>query len=153
NSILLLIATAVLWSMGGILIKTTALHPIGIAGARSLIAGLLLIVYSRKLRFIWTRGQFIAAFSLAGTVVLFVTATKMTTAANAILLQYTAPVYVAILSGPLLNEKIGRRDWWTLVAVIGGMVLFFIEKVSLENFYGNIIAVLSGITFAGTALG
>jgi drug/metabolite transporter (DMT)-like permease len=153
NSVLILIITALLWSTGGILIKSISMHPLAIAGARSTIAAIVLILLAPRLKFIWTKAQFLAGASLALTVLLFVIATKMTTAANAILLQYTAPVYVALLSGPLLGEKIKRRDWWTLAIVIGGMVLFFVDKVSPEHFLGNIIALLSGVSFAGIALG
>ncbi|MBC8016217.1 MAG: EamA family transporter, partial [Sporomusaceae bacterium] len=68
--------------------------------------------------------------------------------ANAILLQYTAPIFVALLGNWFLNEKTTRRDWLTISIVLGGMVFFFIDKVSAGNMLGNIIAVFSGISFA-----
>lgn len=142
-----------LWSLGGLLIKSIDLHPLAIAGARSAIAAIVLALVARKLKFIWTTAQFISAFSLVGTVLLFVLATKMTTAANAILLQYTAPVYVALISGWLLKEKIRAADWAVLGVILVGMILFFIEKVSVAYLWGNIIALISGVTFAGVALG
>ncbi len=81
--------------------------------------------------------------------ILFVTATKMTTAANAILLQYSAPIWVAILSGVLLKEKIQRREWVTIAVVMGGMVLFFMGDLQTGAMLGNGLAVLSGVAFAG----
>jgi drug/metabolite transporter (DMT)-like permease len=85
-------------------------------------------------------------------VILFVIANKWTTAANAILLQYTAPVYVALLSAWFLKERATRADLITIIAALGGMVLFFLDDLSRGGFWGNIIAILSGVAFAGTAL-
>lgn len=73
---------------------------------------------------------------------------KMTTAANAILLQYTAPVYVAILGVWLLKEKTRLFDWGAIFLTIGGMVLFFMDSLDTSGLAGNICALLSGICFA-----
>lgn len=152
TAILLLAITATLWSVGGLLIKSVGLSSLAIAGTRSLIGGLTLAVYIRKFKFKFGVAQIGAAISFALTVVLFVSATKLTTAANAILLQYTAPIYAAILGWPLLGEKPKPRDWVTLVVVIFGMLLFFVENVEVEHFWGNVIALLSGLSFAGIPL-
>jgi len=82
----------------------------------------------------------------------FVAATKLTTAANAILLQYSAPIYVAVFGSLFLKEKTKPRDWVTILFVISGMVLFFIDEISMDNIYGNLIAVFSGLTFAALAI-
>lgn len=92
--------------------------------------------------------QIIAALAYAATVTLFVVANKMTTAANAILLQYTAPVHVALLGAWLLKERTSTRDWLTIAAVLSGMLLFFNEKMSPGNMWGNAAALASGFTFA-----
>ena len=97
RAIIYLVLTAILWSLGGVLIKSVKWNPIAIAGARSAIASLVMLAYIKKPRFTWSKDQILAAIFYAGTVILFVTANKLTTAANAILLQYGAPVYVAIL--------------------------------------------------------
>lgn len=157
KALLFLALTATLWSTGGILIKSVQLHPLAIAGLRSLIGGILMILvhrfFSRKqFHFVWTRAQWGAAISFALTVLLFVAATKLTTAANAIFLQYTAPIYVALLSVPLLKEKVTAIDWTVLVAIVGGMLVFFAEEVSPEHLAGNLIAIASGISFAGIAI-
>lgn len=149
----MLVATAVLWSLGGVLIKWVDWHPVAIAGARSLIgAALIGLVFHRELRFTGSFDQIGAALAYAGTVVLFVIANKLTTAANAILLQYTAPIYVVLFSPWFLGERASRRDWWTLLLMMGGMVLFFLDDLTLDGYLGNSIALLSGLCFAWLTL-
>lgn len=152
SAIILLAVTAALWSIGGLFIKSISLSPLAIAGVRSAISGIVLALYLRKFQFKFGVPQIGAAVCFALTVIMFVTATKLTTAANAILLQYTAPIYAAVLSGPLLGEKTKPRDWITLGVVVVGMLLFFVEEVEVRYFWGNIIALLSGVSFAGIAL-
>ncbi len=152
RSLILLATTSVMWSSGGLLIKSIHLHPLAIAGGRSGIAAVVMWIAAKRLRFLFSKAQWAASLCMAATVILFVTATKLTTAANAILLQYTAPIYVALLSGPLLGEKVRARDWITLFFVMCGMVLFFIEDVSGAQLWGNLVAFASGISFAGIAV-
>src|SRR5690554_5643095 len=107
----MLVLIAFLWSTSGILIKTIPWGPMSIAGGRSLVAAVVIILLSRRLpRFSFSLNQICGAFAYAGTVVFFVIATKMTTAANAVLLQYTAPIYTALFGGWLLKEKARRFD-------------------------------------------
>ena len=148
KSILLLIITAALWSLGGLLIKLVNWNPIAIAGMRSAISAVILYVYLKRPIFTWSKSQIGAALAYVATVLLFVSANKMTTAANTILLQFTAPVYVAIFSAVFLKEKTKLIDWLSIFLVIGGMTLFFIEKLDITGFWGNIIAALSGVSFA-----
>lgn len=148
KSILLLAITATLWSLGGILIKSVNLHPIAIAGIRSAIASVILLATLKKPKFTWSKPQIGAAIAYTATVMLFVAANKMTTAANAILLQYTAPIYVAILGAWLLKEKTTSFDWMIVLIVVGGMCLFFLDKLSINGFLGNILALASGVSFA-----
>ncbi len=148
RAILYLVLTAILWSLGGVLIKSVKWNPVAIAGARSAIASLVMLAYIRRPRFTWSRAQILAAIFYAGTVILFVTANKLTTAANAILLQYGAPVYVAIFGSIILKEKTTTADWITILLVIFGMFLFFLDELRPGDLSGNIIAILSGITFA-----
>lgn len=151
-AILLLILTALLWSLGGVLIKFISWHPIAIAGLRSAVAALFILIIIKKPRITWSLPQIGGALAYAITVIGFVTATKLTTAANAILLQYSAPIYVALFAGLILKEKTRPIDWVTIFIVIGGMVLFFIEGISIDNIYGNLIAVFSGLTFAALTI-
>jgi len=152
KAIIYLIITALLWSSGGLLIKMVTWNPVAIAGTRSAIAGLVILAFRRRMTFNWGFAQVGGALCYAATVILFVMATKLTTAANAILLQYSAPIYVAILSYWLLKERITRSDLMTITATSGGMVLFFLDDLSKGGFWGNVSAILSGIAFAGTTL-
>ncbi len=139
---------AVLWSSGGLLIKSVSWHPLAISGARSAIAAIIVAYAFRNEKISWTPTMLIGACSYAGIVLLFVSATKLTTAANAIFLQYTAPIYVALLGSWLLKEKTTSADWLTIVVVFAGMGLFFVDKVSEGNWVGNLLAIASGISFA-----
>lgn len=152
TAIIFLLCTAILWSTGGFLIKFIEWHPIAIAGGRSIIAALIMWVYVKKPKFTWSNIQIMGAVAYAFTVILFVIANKLTTAANTILLQYTGPIYVALFSYWFLKEKITSIDWITILTVILGMTLFFIEKLSPDGILGNFIAILAGIAFAWLAL-
>jgi drug/metabolite transporter (DMT)-like permease len=148
KSILLLIMTALLWSTGGLLIKLVQWNPIAIAGGRSAIALLFLLIYTRKIKIRLNSINIAGGLAYTGTVILFVLSNKLTTAANAILLQYTAPIYVAIFASWFLNERMSRIDVISIVVVMVGITLFFIDKLSPGNLFGNFTAVLSGIAFA-----
>lgn len=148
KALLLLVGAAILWSLGGLLIKSVDANPLAIAGSRSAIAAVLLLLVLKKPKMTWSVAQIGAALAYAITMILFVTATKTTTAANAVLLQFTAPIYVAIFSAWLLKEKTKLLDWITISLVIGGMVLFFLDNLSTKSILGNGIAATSGISFA-----
>jgi drug/metabolite transporter (DMT)-like permease len=148
KSVLYLVITAILWSSGGALIKLVSWNPVAIAGGRSLIAALVFLVVLGKPKFSFSLMQIGGAVSYALTVILFVTANKMTTAANGILLQYTAPLFAAVLGAWFLKEKVKKADWILIFFVTAGVSLFFIDDLSTSGFWGNIIAILSGLTFA-----
>jgi len=143
-----LIVTAILWSSGGLLIKWVSWNPIAIAGARSAIAVLVLLAVLRRPRLTWSFAQIGGAIAYAVTVILFVSANKLTTAANAILLQYTSPIYAALFGAWFLGERATRLDWITIFVVMGGMVLFFLDDLTTGGFWGNVCAISSGATFA-----
>jgi drug/metabolite transporter (DMT)-like permease len=117
-----------------------------------LIAALFLIATNRGLRFHFSRAQLIGAAGYAACTITFCVATKLTTAANAILLQYTAPVWVALFAAWFLGERATRADWITIAVVLGGMTLFFADSLELSAVLGNSIAVLSGVCFAGMTI-
>ncbi|MES2765261.1 MAG: EamA family transporter [Bacteroidota bacterium] len=152
NSLLLLLLCALLWSLGGVLIKSVDWHPLAIAGGRSLVAAIVIFAYLRKPNFTWSRVQILGALAYAATVCLFVLATKMTTAANAIMLQFTAPVWVAIFGAWFLKERTSVIDWIAIALALSGMTLFFIDELSADNFTGNLVAILSGVAFAWMTL-
>jgi drug/metabolite transporter (DMT)-like permease len=148
QALFLMAVTATLWSLGGILIKSVNTNPMAIAGVRSAIASIVILIAIRKPKFTFSPTQIGATLSYTATVFLFVIATKTTTAANAILLQFTAPIYVAILGAWILKEKTRLIDWIVIVVVLCGMILFFVDNLSTEGMVGNILAALSGISFA-----
>jgi len=148
ESVILLIITSVLWSTGGLFIKNVDAHPLAISGVRSAISTVVILMAGRKPRFTWSLPQLGAAFSYVGLVFLFVSATKLTTAANATLLQFTSPIYVAILGVWILKERVRPFDWMTIVAVFGGMILFFFDKLDPRGVLGNLLAIASGVCFA-----
>jgi drug/metabolite transporter (DMT)-like permease len=146
--VLLLLAAAVLWSLGGVLIKSIDLNPVTIAGGRSLIASLVMsLAMPRVLRKI-SREAVPGAIAYAGTVFLFVVATKLTTAANAIFLQYTAPIYIAMISPWFLSERTTWRDWLLVLVALSGVGVFFLDQLSLQGLSGVIAALGSGFAFA-----
>ncbi|HYF82196.1 MAG TPA: DMT family transporter [Clostridia bacterium] len=148
RSILFLVLAALLWSLGGLLIKSIKLNALAIAGVRSFTAALLMLTVIRKPSLKFNRYKIGGAIAYVGTVALFVMANKLTTAATAILLQYTAPIYVALLGAWFLKERTTFMDWVTIFMVFGGMILFFIDDVGAGGMLGNIYAILSGFSFA-----
>ena len=148
----MLTVTALLWSWGGFLVKGIEWHPMAIAGMRSLIAAMVILLSIRKPEITWSLPQLGGAISYAATVILYVIANKMTTAANVVLLMYTAPIYVMIFGPWFLRERATRNDWIAIGAVIIGILVFFFDKLSTEGFKGNFLAMLSGMTFAWMTL-
>jgi drug/metabolite transporter (DMT)-like permease len=152
KAIILLVLTAVLWSTGGVLIKWIALPALAIAGMRSAIGTVFLLAVLGRLRFTWSGAQLGGAVAYTASVLCFVTATKLTTAANAILLVYTAPVYVALLSAWFLQEKVTHLDWLTIFLVLGGMGVFFLDRLTMAGWWGNICGIASGFATAWVVL-
>jgi drug/metabolite transporter (DMT)-like permease len=152
RAIFFLIAAAVLWSTGGLLIKLVDWNPLAIAGMRSAITAIVLWIYLRRPHFHWSFAQIGGALACSGTMILFVLANKLTAAANAILLQYSAPIYVALFGAWFLKEKATWLDWLTIVFVISGMTLFFLDDLTSGGWWGNICAMLSAISFAWLTL-
>ena len=152
QAIFLLVAAAVLWSLAGVLIKWVSLPALAVAGFRSAIALPVLLIFFGRRAVNFSAAQLIGGVAYAATVTLFVAATKLTTAGNAILLQYTAPLYVAMLSGWLLHERTRWFDWTAIAAVLCGMSLFFLDQLSAGGLTGNILAVIAGFAFASLIL-
>ena len=143
-----MLITAVLWSTSGLVIKLVDWNPVAITGSRSLIAAILLIVVTKRLRLPSSRAGWAAVVSYTLTMLTFVVANKLTTSANAIFLQYLAPAFVAVLGIYLLKEKLRLADWLILAGVMCGMVLFFLDRIGPGETAGNIISVVSGFFLA-----
>ena len=148
----LLVVTAILWSLGGVLIKSIKWNPVAIAGMRSMIAAVVLLVVIKRPKVNWSFAQIGAALTYSATVILFVIANKTTTAANAILLQYTAPIYVALFGAWFLKERTKAFDWIIIFIVLCGMALFFVDHLSINGMLGNIAAAASGVCFGFLAI-
>jgi drug/metabolite transporter (DMT)-like permease len=158
----LILVAAVLWSTGGLGIKSTPLPPLALAGYRGLFAlPVLLGMVVARGRLAggvpWRRvaaspWAWAGAASYGVMVIAFVVATKLTTAANAIFIQYTSPAYVALLSWPLLRERVTWRDGVACAGVLAGMVLFFAGDLSASARAGNVVAVVSSFGAAGLPL-
>lgn len=144
-------AAAVLWSTGGLFIKWVSLDALGVTMWRSLLAGVTIALLTRP-PFVkpWRVNALTwgLALSYAATMLLFVTATKTTTAANAIFLQYTAPLYLLVLGALFLGERATRLDIGTVAVAFSGMALFFVGRLETDELWGNVAALSSGVTLA-----
>ncbi len=153
-----LLLAAVLFSTGGAAIKAATLTGWQVASFRSGVAALAVWLLVPAARRRWTGRVLAVAAVYAATMVLFVVANKLTTAANTIFLQSTAPLYV-LLAGPLLlGERVTRADLALMAAVAAGMALFFVARdapqaTAPDPVRGNVLAALSGVAWAGTVLG
>jgi len=149
KAVLMVVAAAALWSTAGFFIKWIDWTGMSIAGCRSLIAAIFIGCCLRRLpRIPESAAAWSCALLYSLVVTSFVLATKMTTAANAIVLQYLAPVYVALLAPICLKEPTNCRDWIFILLAIGGMMLFFLDEVRADGLTGNMLGVFSGIVFA-----
>src|ERR1700745_2416992 len=144
----LLLITALLWSLGGVLIKSINWEPMAIAAGRSAIAIPVLLACAGRPRFTFSHAQICGAIGYAVPGVLFVLTTRVPTAATAIFLQYTAPIYVAIIGRWYLGERPLPIDWWVIAVALGGIALFFLDRLTTSGFWGNILALGSALAFA-----
>lgn len=147
-------AAAVLYSIGGLCIKVIPWNGMSINGGRTAIALLVIGGY-----LIWTRHPLrlnrwvlLGALSVFGTNALFSVANKLTTAANAIVLQFTVPIFVMLFSALFFRKRPGRLDLAACAVIFGGVLFFFVDSLSMGGGLGNLIALLSGVSYAGVFL-
>jgi len=145
RAVLAVAGAAVLWSTGGLFIKLAPMPALAVACGRSLIAGLF---YLALLRPNLRAARWTTAAAYAACIITFVSATKLTTAANAIFLQYTGPAYVLVLSPFLLDEPFRPIDGACVVLSLAGMSLFFVGQIETGQVLGNLLAIASGVFFA-----
>jgi drug/metabolite transporter (DMT)-like permease len=151
-------AAALLFSTGGAAIKGNSLTSWQVASFRSLVAAIALSLLIPSARRNWNRRHLIVGVIYSATLISFVAANKLTTAANAIFLQSTAPAYLIVLGPLLLREPMRRSDLWLLLGVGLGMLLFFVaaeppRATAPDPVTGNIVGMASGIAWAFTVLG
>jgi drug/metabolite transporter (DMT)-like permease len=158
SSRLLLLSAALLFSTGGAAIKATAFSAWQVASFRSGIAAIALFLLLPAWRRGWSKRTLLVGFFYAVTLILYVAANKLTTAANSIFLQATAPLYVLLLAPRLLGESVRQGDPLLAALLVAGMILFFVQvdpalATAPNPLQGNLVAAASGITWALTLLG
>ncbi len=153
QSRLLLLGAALLWSTAGAAMKLCQLSGMQIACGRSLIAGLFLLCTVRSARRPPSRAVLLTGLTYAATVGLFAISNKLTTAANAIFLQSTAPLWVLVLSPRWLGETPSRAELLAVPLYALGLSLFFLDELSPGQLQGNLVAVASGVAFATCIIG
>lgn len=146
--LLFVVAAALLWSTGGLFIKWTSLSGLALSFWRSFFAAFTVALFTRHEGFGLNRLTAAASVLYAVLLILFVMATKETTAANAIFLQYTAPVYLLIFEPLIYKETFRARDLVTVVICLGAMALFFVGQLRPQDVTGNLFALASGLCFA-----
>ena len=150
----LVFLAAVLYSIGGLCIKVIPWSGMAINGGRTAIAlvviGIYLLAARHPLRF--NRWIALGALAVFGTNALYAVANKLTTAANVIVLQYTAPIFVMLFSALFLRRKPQRLDLMACAAVFGGILFFFLDSLQMGGGAGNVLALLSGVSYAGVFL-
>lgn len=152
SPIWLVLGAVLLWSTGGLFIKFTSLDAVTVNFGRALFAALTVAAFTYKKGLGLSRFTIIPSLLYAATLSSFVYANKTTTAANAIFLQYTAPVYILIFAPLILKERFRPKDLITVVLCLGGMSLFFLEpdaanSLAPDPFSGNLAGAVSGICF------
>ena len=142
---------AVLYSIGGLCIKVIPWSGMAINGARTAISIVIVAFYLWKTghRLHFNRWVVLGAAAVSGTNILFSVSNKLTTAANAIVLQFTAPIFVILLSMLFLSKRPTRLDLMACGVVFGGVLFFFMDSISSGNLLGDVLALISGISYAG----
>ena len=147
TAMLMMAACAVLWSLGGIFIKLISWHPLLISGGRSLIAAAVVGLYMawKKIPVKVCHYSVAAGISLCLCLLFFVVANKLTTAANAIVLQYTAPIFILLVNALFFGQKLRKKEVLAVLGTMAGTVLFFLDQLSPGNLLGNLLAILAGM--------
>lgn len=146
-----MLCCAALWSIAGIFIKLIPWNAFAVASMRSLVAGIVIAAYMamKRYRFVFSRRALIAGLLEGAVYLCFVCANKLTTAANAIVLQFTSPVFIVIFSVLLFGEKIKKSDLTVVLFTLAGIALFFFDQLQGGYILGNCVAILSGMLMAG----
>jgi len=147
------IAASICWSFGGVLIKFIPWSAMSIIGLRALLAAAVFAVYRGSVNVSLTRGNVLTALCLSATTILFVFANKLTTAAAAIVLQFTAPVFIILIQFVLYHHKPRRSEIVAVSVTLCGMVLLFADRLEGGGLLGNLCALASGFTFACVFIG
>ena len=140
---------SVCWSFGGLFIKFIPWGAMSIVGIRAFFAAIVFIFYRRSVKVKFTTGNILTAICLSSTTVMYVFANKLTTAAAAILLQFTAPIFIILIYLVFYKKKPTVSAVVAVLFTLVGMMLFFAENLDSGAFWGNIMALISGLSMAG----
>ena len=145
---------ALLYSIGGLCIKVIPWNAMSINSGRNLVAllviGLYLLATRHPPRF--NRWIAVGAVCICGTNTLFTLANKLTTAANTIVLQFTAPIFVILLSAVFWHRRPKRLDLIACAVVLLGVLCFFVDSLEAGGMLGNVLALLAGLCYGGVFL-
>ena len=144
-----MVGAALCWSLGGVFIKFIPWGSMSIVGLRALFATVVFAVYRRSVKTELTRGNILSAICLASTIILYVYANKLTTAAAAIFLQFTSPTFVILIQLIFYGRKPKKIDIAAVSVTAMGMLLFFAGRLEGGGLTGNLFAIASGLSFAG----
>lgn len=146
KAIIQMIVCSFLWSIAGIIIKLINCNPLVIAGFRSLFAAITVYIFMKvaKIKFVFSKKSVLSAVFLCLTFFAFVGANKLTTAANAIVLQFTSPVFILVISYFFFRKKIYKADVLAVVFTLVGIALFFLDEMDAGSLLGNIVAIMAG---------
>lgn len=148
----LILCAAVLWSLAGVFIKFLDLHPLAIVMYRSVFASLVFLPFLKRGDVCWRAPVWVSVLTYTAAICAFVSANKLTTAANAIVLQYTAPVFVYLFSWLVAGERISRLNATALTIAMAGVVMISLDSVGEPQMIGVLLALLSGVLFAAFLL-
>jgi drug/metabolite transporter (DMT)-like permease len=146
--VLLIVLAGVFWSFGGVLSKYTAWNALTLSGIRSLIGMILLGIMRKSFRIVHQKATWIGAFGVVMTSVLFMMANKLTSAANAIVLQYAMPIFVVVYQAVVKGQKSTFREGLTILVVLLGVVLCFCQGFTGGSLLGNVLALCSALSWA-----
>ena len=146
---LYIVFAAIFWSFGGLLGKLIPWSGLSIAALRGIFAAITIALYRRSFSFKLNKPILLAGLSLTLTTILFMIANKMTSSANAIVLQYTSPVFIILLTFIIDKQKPKKRDIFAIFGVLLGICLFFFDQFKNGQYLGDLIALASGLSFAG----
>ncbi len=144
------VISALCFSLGGVLVKSVPWGVMSLCGARSLLAAIEILVYMkiRGHRLVIDKSTVFCGLAMTLQGLLYILANRMTTAANAIVLQYTAPIFIILFTWLLFREKPTKLDIGAVFVILFGVVLFFIDSISGGGMAGNVIAVISGVAYS-----
>ena len=151
KGMLLLLCCSIMWSISGVLIKTIPWNAFVIAGLRSLIAGIVMAAYIKHsgMRFTLDKTSAWGGVFISGMFISFILANKLTTAANAIVIQSCSPVFVLLYNVLFGGKRASKLDIVTVLLTMIGIGVFFFEELSAGMLLGNIVALVAGILLAG----